>query len=93
MKIFNLLASRITDSNRLDNEIDVYAKQVSHLLSVYVVASVFASSSSKVALNPNSAPIVNDDLSSSAVWVVLILLSFTDKFSCRINNLQSLEKI
>lgn len=34
LKIFNLLASRITDSNRLDNEIDVYAKQVSHLLSV-----------------------------------------------------------
>ena len=47
--------------------------------------SVVNISSSSVALNPNSFPGTNDDLSSSAVCIVLILLPFTVRFSCRIN--------
>lgn len=43
--------------------------------------SISAFSSSIVALNPNSFPGVNDDCSSSADWVVLILFSFTVRFS------------
>ena len=38
-------------------------------------------SSSRTALNLNSLPGINDDISSSAFWIVLILLSFTFKFS------------
>lgn len=37
--------------------------------------------SSMVALNPKSLPGLNDDFSSSADWVVLILLSFTFRSS------------
>lgn len=38
-------------------------------------------SSSRIALNLNSLPGINDDISSSTFWIVLILLSFTFKFS------------
>lgn len=42
---------------------------------------VVSSSISKIALNPNPIPGLNDDLSSSTVSMVLILLYFTFKFS------------
>lgn len=42
---------------------------------------VVSSSISKIALNPNPFPGLNDDLSSSTVSMVLILLYFTFKFS------------
>lgn len=46
-----------------------------------LVASLSDFSSSNVALNPNSFPGVNNDLSSSAAGVVVIFLSFTFRFS------------
>lgn len=64
-------------------QIDV--EYIHYSVAVEVGASVDFSSSN-VALNPKVFPGVNDDFSSSAVSVVLILLSFRFRFSCGMDN-------
>ena len=66
-----------------NEELNVSSRRISSLCiqEIQLDVSISELSSSRIALNPNSFPGVDTDISSSAVWVVLILLSFTFRFS------------